>query len=76
MGYIFYKNNSNAYIKERVEITSLQNINIIPLLKEGYFMFQRGEDKNMEEEEEERRPKVKQTTKGKSKKIIEMKMMI
>ena len=37
-GYIFYKNNSDAYIKERIEISSLKNVNIIPMLKDGYFM--------------------------------------
>ena len=68
-GYIFYKNNSDAYIKERVEISSLQNVNIMPLLKEGYFMSKKGEEAKEEEEEEDRRPKLKQNTyKGKSKK--------
>ena len=48
-----------------MEITSLQNVNIIPLLNEGYFI-----GKNEEEiKEEEQKPKSKQTTnKGKSKK--------
>ena len=68
-GYLFYKNNSDAYIKERMEITSLQNINIIPLLKEGYFMCRKGEEQKEEEKEEkEVKPKTKQNTfKGKSK---------
>ena len=68
-GYLFYKNNSDAYIKERMEITSLQNINIIPLLKEGYFMCRKGEEQKEEEKEEkEIKPKTKQNTfKGKSK---------
>ena len=68
-GYLFYKNNSDAYIKERMEITSLQNINIIPLLKEGYFMCRKGEEQQEEEKEEkEIKPKTKQNTfKGKSK---------
>ena len=67
-GYIFYKNNSDAYIKERVEISSLQNVNILPLLKDGYFMSRKGEE-SKEEEREEKKPKSKQNTfKGKSKK--------
>ena len=64
-GYIYYKNNSDAFIRERMEISSLQNVNIIPLLNEGYFMSKNGE----EIQEEEQKPKSKQTTnKGKSKK--------
>ena len=64
-GYIYYKNNSDAFIRERMEISSLQNVNIIPLLNEGYFMSKNGE----EIKEEEQKPKSKQTTnKGKSKK--------
>ena len=64
-GYIYYKNNSDAYIKERMEITSLQNINIIPLLSYGYFMCRKGEEVN----EEEKDPKTKQNVvKGKTKK--------
>ena len=48
-----------------MEISSLQNVNIIPLLNEGYFMGKNGE----EIKEEEQKPKSKQTTnKGKSKK--------
>ena len=67
-GYIFYKNNSDAYIKERIEISSLQNVNIIPLLKEGYFMCKNGEEK-LEDQKEEEKLKVKQNTfKGKTKK--------
>ena len=37
-GYIFYNNESDAYIKERMEISSLKNVNIIPILKDGYFI--------------------------------------
>ena len=68
-GYIFYKNNSDAYIKERIEISSLQNINIIPFLKDGYFMSKKGEEVKEEIVEEEKKPKSKQNTfKGKTKK--------
>ena len=67
-GYLFYKNNSDAYIKERMEITSLHNVNIIPLLKAGYFMCRKGEEEKEEEKEEEIKPKTKQNTyKGKGK---------
>ena len=62
-GYIFYKNDSDAYIKERIEVSSLKNVNIIPLLKDGYFML----DPNTKEEtKEEIKPKSKNNTfKGK-----------
>ena len=66
-GYIFYKNNSDAYIKERIEISSLINVNIIPFLRDGFFMSKKGGELN--EEEEEKKPKQKQNTfKGKAKK--------
>ena len=49
-----------------MEISSLQNINIIPILNEGYFMCKKGEEAK---EEETPKPKSKQSTyKGKSKK--------
>ena len=57
-GYIFYKNNSDAYIKERIEISSLKNVNIIPMLKDGYFM----QNPNLEQREE-----IKEEIKPKSK---------
>ena len=64
-GYIFYKNESDAYIKERIEVSSLKNVNIIPILKDGYFML----NPNMEEKieiKEEYKPKSKNNTfKGK-----------
>ena len=63
-GYIFYKNMSDAYIKERIEVSSLKNVNIIPLLKDGFFMS----NPNLLEEEtkEETKPKSKNNTfKGK-----------
>ena len=67
-GYIFYNNNSDAYIKERIEISSLINVNIIPFLRDGYFMSLKGEELN-EEKNEEKKPKQKQNSyKGKSKK--------
>ena len=36
-GYIFYENNSEAFIRERVSIKELENVNIIPMLKKGKF---------------------------------------
>ena len=57
-GYIFYKNNSDAYIKERIEISSLKNVNIIPMLKDGYFL----QNPNLEQSEE-----IKEEIKPKSK---------
>lgn len=36
-GYIYYENNSDAFIRERVKITELENVNIIPMLKKGQF---------------------------------------
>ena len=64
-GYIFYKNMSDAYIKERIEVTSLKNVNIIPLLQDGFFIS----NPNIIEEEtktEESKPKSKNNTyKGK-----------
>ena len=57
-GYIFYKNESDAYIKERIEISSLKNVNIIPMLKDGYFM----QNPNLEQSEE-----IKEEIKPKSK---------
>ena len=55
---------SDAYIKERIEVSSLKNVNIIPLLKDGFFMS----NPNLLEEEtkEETKPKSKNNTfKGK-----------
>ena len=46
LGYIFYNNESDAYIKERIEISSIKNVNIIPLLKNGFFISNPSEVKN------------------------------
>ena len=37
-GFIYYHNNSDAFIRERLTINELYNVNIIPMLKEGQFM--------------------------------------
>ena len=49
-GYIYYENNSDAYLRERAEITSLINLNIIPIMKSGQF---KKENKEKEDEEVE-----------------------
>ena len=36
-GYIYYHNNSDAFIRERATFTQLDNVNIIPLMKDGQF---------------------------------------
>lgn len=37
-GYIQYKNNSDAFLKEKLKFLKLKNISIIPFVEEGYFM--------------------------------------
>jgi len=37
-GYIHYKNNSDAFLKEKLKFLKLKNISIIPFIEEGYFM--------------------------------------
>ena len=49
-GYIYYKNDSDAYLRERAEISSLQNVVIIPFLKNGVCIS--------DEKEEEDKPSV------------------
>ncbi|MCQ2819829.1 MAG: calpain family cysteine protease, partial [archaeon] len=36
-GYIYYDNKSDAFIKEQMTIFEMDNLNIIPILKEGEF---------------------------------------
>ena len=36
-GFIYYNNSSDAFIRERITITELYNVNIVPMLKEGQF---------------------------------------
>ena len=56
-----YKNTSDAYIKERIEVSSLKNVNIIPLLQDGFFIS------NPDLIEEETKPETKEESKPKSK---------
>ena len=37
-GYIRYKNNSDAFLKEKLKFLKLKNITIIPFLEKGYFL--------------------------------------
>ena len=37
-GYIQYRNNSDAFLKEKLKFLKLKNISIIPFIEEGYFM--------------------------------------
>ena len=37
-GYIYYKNNSDAFLKEKLKFLQLKNISIIPFTEEGYFI--------------------------------------
>ena len=47
-GYIYYKNDSDAFLRERAEISSLQNVVIIPFLKNGYCISDE-KDEDVEE---------------------------
>ena len=53
-GYIYYKNDSDAFLRERAEISSLQNVNIIPFLKNGFLVS----DEKEKEKEPEKQPQV------------------
>ena len=37
-GYIQYRNNSDAFLKEKLKFLKLKNISIVPFIEEGYFM--------------------------------------
>ena len=52
-GYIFYENNSDAYLRERVKLTSLINVNIIPIMKSGQFAKDHTEKEDEEVEYED-----------------------
>ena len=57
-GYIYYDNNSDAFLRERIKITSLININLIPILKNGKFNienFEKEEENEIDYEEESRK---------------------
>ena len=47
-GYIYYKNDSDAYLRERAEISSLQNVILIPFMKNGFLV---GDPKDQKEPE-------------------------
>ena len=50
-GYIYYKNESDGYLRERAEISSLENVIIIPFLKNGFCISE-------EKDEPEEKPAV------------------
>ena len=59
-GYIYYKNESDAYLRERAEISSLENVVIIPFFKNGYCISE-------EKDQEEDKPAVLRGAKPKAK---------
>ena len=66
-GYIFYDNNSDAFLKERMKITSLVNVNIIPILKNGELIIndiEKDEEENEIDYEEESRKIAMEKLKG------------
>ena len=66
-GYIFYDNNSDAYLKERMKITSLVNVNLIPILKNGELIindFQKEEENEIDYEEESRKIAMEKLKEG------------
>ena len=55
---INFDNNSDAFLRERVKITSLVNVNLIPILKEGKFNidnFTKEEENEIDYEEDSRK---------------------
>ena len=67
-GYIFYDNNSDAFLKERIKITSLINVNLIPILKNGELIindFQKEEENEIDYEEESRKIAMEKLKEGK-----------
>lgn len=68
-GYIYYQNNSDAYIRERIEIPTLINVNIIPELKDGYIISKEGEDKKKDKKKEDDDIKVNEKIEYESKNV-------
>ena len=62
-GYIYYKNDSDAYLRERAEISSLQNVILIPFMKNGFLVS----DNKEEKKEQEKAPVLKSGPSGKKK---------
>ena len=62
-GYIYYKNDSDAYLRERAEISSLQNVILIPFMKNGFLA---SSEKDKEQKEPEK-PQVLKSAPGKKK---------
>ena len=64
-GYIYYKNDSDAYLREKAIISSLQNVLIIPFMKNGYCISEENEEK------EEEKPVVVKGAKPKKQEVPE-----
>lgn len=62
-GYIYYKNDSDAYLRERAEISSLQNVILIPFMKNGFLV-----SSDKEQKEPEKPPVLKSAPSSKNKK--------
>ena len=62
-GYIYYKNDSDAYLRERAEISSLQNVILIPFMKNGFLASSEKE----KEKKEPEKPQVLKSAPGKKK---------
>ena len=62
-GYIYYKNDSDAYLRERAEISSLQNVILIPFMKNGFLA---SSEKDKEQKEPEK-PQILKSAPGKKK---------
>ena len=57
-GYLYYNNNSDAFLRERIQLTSLVNVNLIPILKNGKLKiedFEKGEENEIDYEEDTRK---------------------
>ena len=63
-GYIYYKNDSDAYLRERAEISSLQNVILIPFMKNGFLASSEKE----KEKKEPEKPQVLKSSPGNKKK--------
>ena len=57
-GYLYYNNNSDAFLRERIQLTSLVNVNLIPILKNGKLKiedFEKEEENEIDYEEDTRK---------------------
>ena len=68
-GYIFYCNNSDGYLRERIKINVFKNFNIIPVLKKGKYIPLRQE--LVQDEIEYEDPSMKKTIDNLSEDILD-----